>query len=373
MSGIRSLLGFSALSLLPAASEASVHYLNDLSSAFRTSSTFSHPTHVENAIHAENQKTDAGNMFSLACSSYSDVKELASFVEAHSHHPVLASHRDDKVCYVVQTESALDAKSEKIKITRVPHIVKMDDSVEKLAEAAPFSGSHRVLELAMGLGVGDKRTVSKNMEAARDIIDRASKMHSEDDLADHWGDYYWTSDSALDMAEVATQQHTDLLARRALYTRVTSDECDFSSLEINPTKTHANIVFPPLKDEAVSADNQHQRSCMLLLASVASLNEHVSHISAYEGYESYASTSAPFNKNTTHKATDQNAWLQSANSFDTPYSDIGLDGDGYVLGMADSGTLITFYAEISQQSPDIVICTQYFICRYRRHELLLHR
>ena len=32
-------------------------------------------------------------------------------------------------------------------------------------------------------------------------------------------------------------------------------------------------------------------------------------------------------------ATDQNAWVQSGTTDQTPYSAIGVDGTGYVLGM----------------------------------------
>eukprot|EP00602_Paraphysomonas_sp_CaronLab_P003300 CAMPEP_0185020344 /NCGR_PEP_ID=MMETSP1103-20130426/2933_1 /TAXON_ID=36769 /ORGANISM="Paraphysomonas bandaiensis, Strain Caron Lab Isolate" /LENGTH=880 /DNA_ID=CAMNT_0027551175 /DNA_START=787 /DNA_END=3429 /DNA_ORIENTATION=+ len=75
------------------------------------------------------------------------------------------------------------------------------------------------------------------------------------------------------------------------------------------------------------------KDCMLFLASVAVMTHGVSHVSVHEGLhmntESVDTTLA--------NATDQNAWIQSGDHTDTPYTDIGLDGKGYVLGMIDSG------------------------------------
>ena len=86
---------------------------------------------------------------------------------------------------------------------------------------------------------------------------------------------------------------------------------------------------------------------MLLLGSLASLRPEVVIVSANRGVShpkdvrvpddvmrAAANPSVPYT--TAGAATDQNAYVQSGNSVDTPYSDIGVDGSSYVLGNTDT-------------------------------------
>jgi hypothetical protein len=83
---------------------------------------------------------------------------------------------------------------------------------------------------------------------------------------------------------------------------------------------------------------------VLQLASLASLHSDITHVifhSAEQILETERTetesqlTSGPYNLGL--PATDQNQYVQSGDELLTPYSDVGIDGTGYVLGMIDTG------------------------------------
>lgn len=124
-------------------------------------------------------------------------------------------------------------------------------------------------------------------------------------------------------------------ATSARFKRALSLACDFSTAQVNHLQSHVSVSM----DTSVT----HSPDCMLFLASVAALHPQVSHVSAYSSElhlenQDLNSVHADdvFNVNTT-EATDQNAWTQTGSSLTTPYSDRGLDGANYVLGMIDTG------------------------------------
>lgn len=57
---------------------------------------------------------------------------------------------------------------------------------------------------------------------------------------------------------------------------------------------------------------------------------------SHVGYYCLSPNSFPFNASNGN-ATDQNAWIQSGNSIDKPFTDMGITGKGYTVGYADSG------------------------------------
>jgi hypothetical protein len=75
---------------------------------------------------------------------------------------------------------------------------------------------------------------------------------------------------------------------------------------------------------------------MLFAASLAALDPRVSAVSAHRGEQLRRDVQAAANPSTPFEQagapTDQNAFVQSGNSLDTPYSALGIDGTGYVLG-----------------------------------------
>jgi hypothetical protein len=88
----------------------------------------------------------------------------------------------------------------------------------------------------------------------------------------------------------------------------------------------------------------HHPLCALQLASLASLHSDITHVIFHsaekiltiQSSETESQlTSGPYD--TGLPATDQNQYVQSGDELLTPYSDLGVDGSGFVLGMIDSG------------------------------------
>ena len=312
--------------------------IDDLSLAFRNSYSLENSNHLPKAIEHEfgslGSKTQS--MFTLACAPYDEDEALLALIGNHQHQPVYSSRSKDRVCYTVASDYALPqiGGDTDIQLTPIPHIMKIDDSVERIGTAAATSAKgSRVLELSMGLGVGGKGIKADMEETVQNIIDRVESFSRDDaELTAHFKEFYWTSVSAVE-ALSATHSRRLLEEKKYRYLGVSAADvtCDLSSIEVHLSRSHALMTFPKGQVEQLSP-------CFMLAASIAALSPHVSHIAAYEGYESLESSSVIYSSNTTHP-TDQNAWLQSGNSKDTPYTNAGLDGSDYVLGIIDSGTI----------------------------------
>lgn len=308
---------------------------SDFSLAFRKSFSLENSYNLPNALEHEFGSMDSKSqsMFSLACAPYDGEDDLLSFIGNHQHQPVFSSQSDDRVCYSVYSDYALPQVGgiNGLTLTPIPHILKIDDSVERIGAAEVLgTNGHRVLELSMGLGVGGKGIQADVEETVQDIMDHAESLSRDDtELMAHFKEFYWTSESPV-AAQLPTHKRKLLDVKRSLYTSVSPSHvtCDLSAVEVHKSRSHMLLTFP--HDEV-----QHLSPCFMLVASVAALSPHVSHVSAYEGYESSVN-SIPYDSDTCH-ATDQNAWLQSGNSKDKPYSDAGLDGTDYVLSVVDSG------------------------------------
>lgn len=315
------------------------HRLEDLQVAFTTSNSLSHPDHIEYAALHETQTSPCQECLMLACAPYGATTDLEAIIIDYPHHPVFSSYRDNRICYLVNFPSA-SPKSvpDNVKVTPIPHILKIGDSVDRLVSTAPTTGSHRILELSLGLGVRGLASPSDKSKVAKDIVAHAEQLLSDEErAAKHWNKFYWTSDSAPTLWEKDPSMADDqFMKKRSKYRATTTMYCDFSTVEIHESRSHVHFVFPSAsEDMSISSVHAHE-SCMLLLTSIAALHEKVSYISAYDGYEKQKVTSMPYNNGSL--STDQNAWLQSGNSKDAPYSKVGLNGEGYVLGMIDSGT-----------------------------------
>lgn len=213
------------------------------------------------------------------------------------------------------------------------------------------------VEIGVGLGVQGKGVESRTSQGKSPsheavwaaVTDRMSGLHH--DLAAHsrhLDDFFWTSTkhsmkSSHNGDRMLSQKSSeDVLASPAAAFDVASTRfksamslsCDFSRADVTYLQSHISVSM----DTSV-----HNSDCMLLLASVASLNPQVSHVSAYSSElnletQNLKSVNADdVFTNTTQDATDQNAWTQTGSGLTTPYSDIGLDGSNQILGMIDTG------------------------------------
>lgn len=162
-------------------------------------------------------------------------------------------------------------------------------------------------------------------------------LHSQ-----HVDQFFWTSSKhglqassrSLTSGTSAAAAAASFDATSARFKQAMALSCDFKNAEVKYLQSHVSVSMDT---------TSHSPECMLLLSSVASLHPQVSHITAFsselnlETQEVSSLTSDYVFDNNTQSATDQNAWTQTGAALSTPYSDIGLDGSNYVLGMVDTG------------------------------------
>ena len=213
--------------------------------------------------------------------------------------------------------------------------------------------SRYTLEIGVGIGVLGKGINSKShhdndftpFTVWNSIVGDLRNHQLDRNLrSSHAERFFWTSNkhnlkrssrellsSAKDASESPAAAFSATSAR---YEHALSLPCDFSGAKVKYLQSHVSV--------SMETDN-HSPECMLQLSSVASLHPHVSHVTAYsselnleQGGTSSRSADDVF-ANTTAPATDQNAWVQTGSDLTTPYTDMGLDGSTYVLGMIDTG------------------------------------
>jgi hypothetical protein len=178
------------------------------------------------------------------------------------------------------------------------------------------------------------------------ISDKLTGLQSDRSMhSTHVEDFFWTSNkhglksssrflasSTVNDAVISPAVAFDMTSSR--FEHALSLSCDFSDADVTYLQSHVSVSMDA---------TTHHPECMLLLASVASLNPLVSHVGAYsseinlETKEMKSVAADDVFANTTQNSTDQNAFTQTGSALTTPYSDIGLDGSNYVLGMIDTG------------------------------------
>jgi hypothetical protein len=316
----------------------------------------------EKKVINKNQAADFTSMH-VACSPYSSVRALENTLNSEmgssAVHPVYFSRLNDKACYTFHanpsTTSAL--KKEGVKTSVVPHALKIDSTVAWTADQiqAEKVPARYTVEIGVGIGVlgkGLTPSPSDSTSPAHEVVwdsiaqsvsglQRDRALHSR-----HVEQFFWTSSKQQQRLKspraLTSVSPEDVLASPAAAFDVTSARfhramslsCDFSSAEVTLLQSHVSVSMD---------SSAHSSECMLLLASVASLHPQVSHISAFssevnlETQEIRSIAADDVFANTTQNSTDQNAWTQTGAGLTTPYSDMGLDGSNYVLGMIDTG------------------------------------
>jgi hypothetical protein len=318
---------------------AQSHVHKELISAFRGGYMMSSELHAA-VIHEENIFKPE-NSFSLACVPYRQSEVLASSIEQFSsvddYHRVFHSVKEDSSCFIVTGQCGLQLKSLKLaSVTIVPHVLKYDSSINECVDkilAAGGSGSELMtLEISVGLGVGGKGTsLAKLSSFVKSLFHETIRTSKDLDLlSTHWGRFYWTRADNKSRNLRDTSTHNTVTDRSHNFDKLrdfhsTAPECPYSLLQVEISKSHVSLVAP--------ADFNPE--CMRFLATVATLRRDVTFVQATLGATFAAPTSEDYTEG--DPATDQNAWVQSGTSTSTPYSDIGVDGTGYVLGMIDSG------------------------------------
>jgi hypothetical protein len=325
-------LGFVPFAVSNSVNDVNLAFRKEMTRQFSTSDFALAMEHDAEYSQAHAAASDEVSDVVIACTTYSNgphlQKLLAKMVDEKSYHPVYSSAKKDRACYslvVEDAETMSTLKAHKVAVSAIPSAIKFDESVERHADSIRKGDTkHFVLEISLGLGVQNKGlTQLDNRLVGADIISTAEKiMHDKELLAQHWSSFYWTGSRAAKSSSHSAERKSRLMASAR-------SECSFKDLVVEHSTSHVSITKRAVSGQ-VGAD------CMLFLASVASLRRDVTAVSAHQG-ESFHSTKATPWEEDPYGPTDQNAWVQSGNSVDTPYSDIGVDGSNYVLGIVDSG------------------------------------
>lgn len=292
----------------------------------------------------------------LACSSYSDGHLLQSYLSSHydsaAYHPVHISRKSDRLCFTVVSSdisAAPPSPPQDVVVTRIPHALKLDEQLphllaelNKRSTSVPF-----VLEVGVGLGIQGKGIQFAHSTVATQILRSVKSLQQDQQLfQSHLERFYFTNDR-IRQADRTLRSVTHAANYSPETLDLSRQNCNYD--RITATNLRSHVTFTTKKIYADFAP-----SCFLLLASVAVLSEHVSHVTGHMQPVSIlpqiSTVSSPSNQRllvedsvssidytVAPNATDQNSWCQSYTSTETPYSDIGLDGSNYVVGMIDTG------------------------------------
>jgi hypothetical protein len=258
--------------------------------------------------------------------------------------------------------------------------MKMNTPLESLHQSSPRGRGQAqartrarpvTIELAYGLGVSAKGIQNLPFslkEYSHHFLSLVSETLSDSSLLDrHWNRFYWTSLLAQHTSENTFNTHRATSAERSLQERIESDrqfydrlrslthqgaqgqahsrgggggseslllKCNFNELKIQTTKSHILYTLLPSHSLSVSETEEANDHCLQFLMTVAVLQDEISFVSVTYGETMEGMTertNAPYQE--AAPATDQNSWVQSGTATETPYSDIGIDGTGYLLGM----------------------------------------
>lgn len=271
----------------------------------------------------------------------------------HHYHPIFHSKKVDQSCLMttysfinmITTIEKINLSPSSITVTKIPHILKLHQST-LLSSSKSLPHRPITIELSYGFGVNAKGFYKQSIhEYSRKFLHLATQILSDQSLLEkHWNQFYWTTNSKytkniqknlLKLSELRIpSEYLELLAFTSQQSQLRSSSpvgglCNFHSLQIQTTKSHILYTTTTTTTSEILNIN-----CIKFLTTVASLQSEISFISISYG-ESLESITERSNTpyENADPATDQNAWIQSGTSTETPYSDIGIDGTGYLLGM----------------------------------------
>jgi hypothetical protein len=332
----------------------------------------------------------------LACSSYSSAKVLEGYVTQNylSYHPVHLSRKSDRICFTMTGKSSFTENylPKEITLSTIPHILKLDDQLPQILNQLTSNNKSPlvpfVLEIGLGLGIQGKGIYSasstsstsipssdhSHLQIAQIILQKMKSFQSDTQLFNtHLHQFFYSNEKiskhfqkvrieSLNDDNKKHKKSQDPFSTSQVYTfgnlKNSLTDCNFDRLTVTALRSHVTFTtkknyhdFPP--------------SCYLILASIATVSESVSHVTGHyqphtilptDNIHDVSSTTftSPSSSSSSRvllvdqfstsvdyalasNATDQNSWCQSYTSTQTPYSDIGLDGSGYVVGMIDTG------------------------------------
>lgn len=323
--------------------------------------------HEKTFFRGENKNEEKRQSMYISCTSYHNNRNLKStlseVMDESEFHPVYFSEKSNRVCYTFNSKTVSPKLNQKgIRTTLVPHSLKIGSefhlTFDQLISSAYHNHNHDhgmfVMEFGLGVGVlgkGLKSGVSDfHGQVFADLMAGVRELHSNPTARSrHIESFFWTSSktSGAFLSSATNTMLTDVRnTRKQQYLQSFSRSCDFSSAQMDVSDSHITLTMKLSSSESRLRQSRGlvHPLCVLQLASLATLHSDITHVIFHSAEKILASetsptvtqlTSGPYD--TGLPPTDQNQYVQSGDELLTPYSDLGIDGSGFILGMIDSG------------------------------------
>jgi hypothetical protein len=325
---------------------------SDINMAFRHNSIAAH-------LDLQDNEQSSDRELHLLCSSYKSGEKMKTAFQSNklSAHPVYLSKTQDSICHIALSTSyeitQLTRQHKFIRVSKISRALKVDDTVYSIYDDILMSEEPMAvdLDISLGLGVNGKGLrlgQHTHQSVLHDVMASSASLSSPATRNDY--------SQKLAHNMIKKETHTSLRTSTSVSklfskyndrtTRALQQICDFSTLKAEHLQSHISLRF--LSTDYLSS--QVYADCVFQFVSLASLHIDVTHIAAHfapvlllpatpdismHSLDSLHSFSSSYL--TGKSPTDQNAYVQTGTSAETPYSDMGLSGQGYVLGMIDSG------------------------------------
>jgi len=295
------------------------------------------------ASHHDTKISHISSNFFLLCGPYSSslsiTRLLQSSLAINAYQPIYSSRNKNRVCHVVSNNDDdlgdTFAHISGVSTTKIPHIIKLHRSVEWVIREIDSAKAESVV-LELDVGAFHDQEIS-HAEIFSELQHMAGSICRDQIMRRlHENMFFWSRQIDNKHAvNLRTGDNSRAETLRTQYADAFSHTCDFSTMMFQSQHSHM-LLFLTTKIASRTLSD-----CVRILASAASLRSDVRHVSAHlpPVLLSHSSLTDYYSEDysTAPAATDQNAFVQTGTSTQTPYSDMGLDGSGYVLGMIDSG------------------------------------
>ena len=288
--------------------------------------------------------------FHLLCSPYLNGESLKSAIGIHAdtdkYHPVYLSKKSNNICYVVAGSSNMIAritdKYEYIRVSTLSLALKLDGSIYSIYEdilSNPESLNVVHVEASFGLGVLGKGLSSEHAPKTilNDILATSHSLKSSEDTRRDFIQKFTFAPSRTAPGAHGLPTHLHTLTKKNQFSQsALTQQCDFSYLTQEVSQSHVTYHI----SAAHFPSREAYAHCMLQFALLTAAHTEVSHVTSLRTpvqlHTTMQDTTRSESYTSSPGATDQNAYVQSA-GVEIPYSSMGLDGTGYVLGMIDTG------------------------------------
>jgi hypothetical protein len=308
----------------------------------------------------------------IGCTSYHNGNVLEDHLKESSvyYYPIFSSLSQNRICFLIQQQNHADSNSHSSFSSSPPHTYnskehhqqqqmidshfyvipaqyQLDHSISQLLQPE-YQTTDMDLELTLGIGIpGDEQEFDGHKEFLEKIVRFSEEtLFSSDFLGNHLKKF---GHDIVDL-EIHEINHpsSKLISALQHLRHLPRDSCQFNQLTFHSlTSSHISISFPSnstFTSNEVFPGVSTRNICSLFVASIAVLFHEVTYLAVIP--RPTQSFDVPHVVDLTQSIpvdtpginfTDQNAWIQSGTISNSPYSDMGIMGEGYILGIIDSG------------------------------------